>query len=600
MSFLQFKKTNCKNCYKCVRYCPVKSISVKDHQAQIIEDECILCGNCTVICPQKAKQDISAIPQVKELLELGVGAVASVAPSFAAYFGLDSLEPLRQALMAAGFDDAFETAEGAYLVKSEYERLLAKAPGQTLISSCCASINAYIRKHKQEAIPYLAPVLTPMQAHARLLKERCPDKAVVFFGPCVSKKAEAAEDGSQVSCAVTFEELAEWLEEGGIAIQGSVIQSGGSGAAGTGAGSGRAAAEDGAAENGAAGKIPSDVSPDSAGPKRLSRMFPIHGGILQTMARQPGYRYVSVDGLRNSMAAIDDVINGRLPGCFIEMSACNGSCVGGPSFQRRELSALAGEIQVESIALAPYEEDFNIETALPLAASFSDQGKYYMKPSEKQIAGILKKMGKNTPADELNCGMCGYPSCRDKAVAVYYGKAEISMCLPFMKERAESFSDKIINITPNAIVAVDMDLKIQQVNTAACEIFGLTPQDLVGQPVSRILDEFDFVNMITQSTPQVTKYTFLAEYNVYLEQVFLYDKANSVVICIMKNITKEKQRKSQLMKAKTQAANMADDIVERQQRIAHEIASLLGETVAETKVAISDLKETILMDQEER
>ena len=100
-------------------------------------------------------------------------------------------------------------------------------------------------------------------------------------------------------------------------------------------------AEDGAAENGAAGKIPGDVSPDSAGPKRLSRMFPIHGGILQTMARQPGYRYVSVDGLRNSMAAIDDVINGRLPGCFIEMSACNGSCVGGPSFQRRELSALA-------------------------------------------------------------------------------------------------------------------------------------------------------------------------------------------------------------------------------------------------------------------
>lgn len=247
----------------------------------------------------------------------------------------------------------------------------------------------------------------------------------------------------------------------------------------------------------------------------------------------------------------------------------------------------------------PYEEDFNLSAALPLTASFSDQGKYYMRPSEKQIAGLLKKMGKNSPADELNCGMCGYASCRDKAVAVYYGKAEISMCLPFMKERAESFSDKIINITPNAIIAVDMDLKIQQVNTSACEIFGLTPQDLLGQPVSRILDEFDFVNMITQSLPRTTKYTFLAEYNVYLEQVFLFDKANSIVICIMKNITKEKQRKSQLMKAKTQAANMADDIVERQQRIAHEIASLLGETVAETKVAISDLKETILMDQDD-
>lgn len=563
MSFLQFKKTNCKNCYKCVRYCPVKSISVKDHQAQIIEDECILCGNCTVICPQKAKQDVSATPQVQELLDLGVGIVASVAPSFAAYFGLSGIAPLRQALQAAGFDDAFETAEGAYLVKTEYEKLLALKEGRTLISSCCATINSYIRKHKQEAIPYLAPVMTPMQAHARLLKERFPDKAVVFIGPCISKKAEAAEAGSSVSCAVTFEELKDWLAEKGIAVQGA----------------GEPAAAD--------------------GPKYLSRMFPVHGGILRTMARQPGYRYVSVDGLRKSMAAIDDVIAGRLPGCFIEMSACNGSCVGGPSFQRQELSALAGEMQVESIALGPNEEDFNIKSGLALEAVFSDQGKYYMKPSEKQIDGILKKMGKNSQADELNCGMCGYPSCRDKAVAVYYGKAEISMCLPFMKERAESISDKIINITPNAIVAVDMDLKIQQVNTAACEIFGLTPRDLMGQPVSRILDEFDFVSMITQTKAQVTKYAFLAEYNVYLEQVFLCDKANGTVICIMKNITREKQRRSQLLKARVQAANLADDIAERQQRIAHEIASLLGETVAETKVAIADLKDTILMDQEE-
>ena len=219
MSILQFKKANCKNCYKCVRYCPVKSISVREHQAQIIEDECILCGNCTVICPQKAKQDIRSVPEAQKLLGLGTGVVASIAPSFAAYFGLQSLEPLRQALKALGFDDAFETAEGAYLVKTEYEKLLAAAPDKTYLSSCCATINAYIRKHRQEAIPYLAPVLTPMQAHARLLKERFPKKAVVFFGPCISKKAEAAEEGSQVSCAVTFEELADWLEEAGITIE---------------------------------------------------------------------------------------------------------------------------------------------------------------------------------------------------------------------------------------------------------------------------------------------------------------------------------------------------------------------------------------------
>jgi transcriptional regulator of aromatic amino acid metabolism len=195
--------------------------------------------------------------------------------------------------------------------------------------------------------------------------------------------------------------------------------------------------------------------------------------------------------------------------------------------------------------------------------------------------------------------MCGYHSCRDKAVAILAGKAEINMCLPFMNERAESFSNQIINITPNAILSVDMDLKVQQINQAACEIFRLAAHDVIKQPVSRILDEFDFVEIIMQGKEKLEKTTFLPEYNAYLNQVFLFDKESSMVVCIMQDISRARQKKNLSMKKKVQAAALADEIVDKQLRIVHEIASLLGETAAETQIAVRDLKETIMMDDEE-
>jgi transcriptional regulator of aromatic amino acid metabolism len=195
--------------------------------------------------------------------------------------------------------------------------------------------------------------------------------------------------------------------------------------------------------------------------------------------------------------------------------------------------------------------------------------------------------------------MCGYSSCREKAAAVFEGKAEISMCLPFMKERAESVSGTILDITPNAIVAVDGDLHIQYINAAACKMFKTDYGEIKGSPVSAILDEFDFVDMLTSDKKSMTKHTYLPDFSVYVEQEFRYDKASGIVICVMKNITQSRQQRMGLMKAKVQAANMADEIVEKQLRAVHEIAALLGETAAETKAAVHNLKETIMMDSED-
>ena len=195
--------------------------------------------------------------------------------------------------------------------------------------------------------------------------------------------------------------------------------------------------------------------------------------------------------------------------------------------------------------------------------------------------------------------LCGYRTCRDKAIAVYEGRAEISMCMPYMKERAETYSEKIINVSPEGIVTVGKKLKVKQINKAACKIFGIKdPADIIGYPVSRIMDEYDFVKMISQDETQVTDEVFLADYNVYLERIFICDPERTLFTCIMRDVTKARQRRNKIQKTKIHAADLADDIIANQLRIVHEIASLLGETAAETKVAVHDLKEAIMLDED--
>ena len=562
MSILQFKKANCKNCYKCVRNCPVKAIRIVDQQAQIVEEDCILCGLCTVVCPQNAKEDISCLGEVRKLLLQGREVVAAVAPSFTAYFNGCDWELFSGAMKQLGFSKVFETAEGAYLVKREYERLLRDESREgPVISTCCSSINQYVQKYMPEAIPFMAPVVTPLRAITRVIREQCPGAAIVFLSPCISKKTETTALG----CAdgpdydLTFDDLEDWMKESGIVLHRSLTNA-------------------------------------SA---KLSRMFPVTGGILRTMERQPGWRYLAVDGMEDCMETLRAAVDGKLTRCFIEMSACAGACVGGPAFLKREKVKAASIAAVQAAALDGTETDFEDVEPIPMESTLRKASVFRPDPSEEQLAGILKRMGKNSPSDELNCGICGYPTCREKAKAVFLGRADITMCLPYMKEKAESYSDKIVDVSPNAIISVGRDLRVKQINQAACEIFHIRKrEDIIGYPVSRIMDEFDFVRMLSGDGRQIQNYTYLSDYNVYLEQVFICDEDKEIVTCIMKNVTQSRQKRNQIRQVKLRTASMADEIVEKQMRIAHEIASLLGETVAETKVAVNDLKNTILMDED--
>ncbi len=551
---LKLKKSNCKNCYKCIRHCPVKSIRFSGNQAHIVGDECILCGHCVAVCPQNAKEVVDETEKVKVLIQSGLPVIASIAPSFAANYTGVGINGMRAALKKLGFADAEETSIGATIVKNEYNRMLHNNEKDILISSCCHSANLLIQKYFPNLLPYLADVYSPMQAHSIDIKKRNPEAKTVFIGPCVAKKDEAAHYKNIVDAVLTFDELSDWLESENIIPE-------------------------------------SDLDDNEAS---RARLFPTSGGIIRTMGeRVPDYTYLAVDGAQSCIAALKDIEKGNIHKCFIEMSVCKGSCIGGPMMDKTVSMPIR---QYKAINDYAGSRDFEIEQPAPekLIKLFERIDTIPDKPTEMQIKEVLRKMGKTKPEDELNCGSCGYDTCRAKAEAVFRGKAEISMCLPYLKERAESFSDNIVNNTPNGIIVLNEEMEVQQINRAARNIMNIrNSSDVMGQPVVSILDPTDFMTVKQTGRNITDKKVYLAEYHKYVEMTVIFDSDYNVIIGMMKDITDEEneRRKKEEISAKT--VEIADKVVDKQMRIVQDIASLLGETAAETKIALTKLKETI-------
>ena len=551
---LKLKKSNCRNCYKCIRHCPVKSIRFSAGQAHIIGDECILCGTCFVVCPQNAKEIADDTEKVKVLIQSGSPVVVSLAPSFIANYEGAGIESMREAMKKLGFYDVEETALGATMVKREYDRILNEEDQDVVISSCCHSINLLIRKYFPDLHNCLADVISPMQAHCQDIKRRIPGAKTVFIGPCVAKKAEAEEYEGTVDATLTFEDLSRWLEAEHIEIKKEII--------------------------------PDDHS--------KARFFPTTGGILKTMAKNAGgYRYMALDGVENCIAALKDIQAGLVHHCFIEMSACAGSCIGGPVMEKYHRNPVKDYLSVADYAGS---EDFPVEQPgiSELKQIFTPIERKAVMPVETEIRQILMEMGKFKPSDELNCGSCGYHTCREKAIAIYQGKADISMCLPFLKEKAENFSDAIVKNSPNALIVLNDDLEVQQLNEAAVKLLNLrSASDVLGDQVVRILDPSKFIRVKNTSRGIYNERSYLAEYKRYVEETIVPAEKGRMLLCIMRDVTAEEDERQRKEDLSRQTVETADKVVEKQMRIVQEIASLLGETAAETKIALTKLKESI-------
>ena len=403
MDVLRFSPDKCINCYKCVRNCPVKSVRVFKGMPQIVSSDCILCGKCVAVCPRHAKEDISQVPAIQRLIDSGKTVIASVDSTYLPYFGLNGFQGLRQALKEMGFADAYEAAEGAQLVQRQLEVLASQTEDKPIITSGCPTIVLYCEKHFPEALPYLAPVVSPAQAHAQLLRQRCPGASIVYIGPCVSRKEETKSfESVGADYAITLTEFEIWI---------------------------------------------------------------------------------FVDGLSDCIRVLKSVAAGGLRGCFIEMAACHGNCIGGMVFTHKKMNLLEARRMVETQSV--YDGgDYDIPEQIGMHRALEDHRiRPQEMPAEGVISGIMRNMGKFTKADQLDCGLCGYPTCREMAIAQYAGRAEVTMCVPYMIKKAETYSEMIINIAPEGIVSVDRDLKVRQINRAACRIFAIRDTaDIVGYP----------------------------------------------------------------------------------------------------------------------
>lgn len=553
--YLDFKDAKCKDCFKCLRECPVKAIRYENHQAKIIEQRCILCGRCTLVCPQNAKQVHSELDDVLALLSSGRKVVASLAPSFVSSFDTQDLDVMKEALFALGFAEVEETAVGAKAVTEEYARLLGTGEFKNFITSACPAVNRMISIYYPDALKYLAPVPSPMVAHARMLKKRDPDAAIVFIGPCIAKKREAAESGI-IDGVLTFEELSTVFAQKNIDLC----------------------------------KI--EAKRHAEGTELKARYYPIPRGIIKSFDSLPaGYEYVAVDGVERCAEVLDEI--DTLSGLFLELNCCEYACVGGPC----RLHVKGGNIKSNENVRKYAAKDMGAAPAVTEQVDLTEKHPRIILddfvPSEKDIRAILAKTGKNSPEDELNCGACGYSTCREKAIAVLNGYADIEMCLPYMRSRAESMSYEIIQNTPNGIVLMGDDFKILDINTRAMKLLGITEHDVRGMLAFDCFDCEEFINAVTRGRNVSKKKVFVNRTKKYIELSIILLQEHKVLFGVMKDITESVEYDEKLNAVKLETLATTDEVIKKQMRVAQEIASLLGETTAETKVALNKLKQTL-------
>lgn len=561
MWIIDFFKSNCKNCYACVRACPVNAIQVQAEQAKIVKERCIGCGKCLKVCPKNAKHVQSELEKVKTYLKQEGKVVASVAPSFAALFDKGS-EKLPAALKKLGFDVVEETVVGAELVTEVYEAY-SKMPGdQCYMTSCCPTVNALIQKHYPEVIPFLIPVVSPAACHGKMIKRHYgKETKVVFIGPCLSKKIEGIEEES-IDAVLTFEELLEWIKEEKIDWEN--LQT-----------------------------MPFDAT------EERQRSYPIVGGMTHTIKDQSLPRkIIQIDGVDECIDMMPHIMKGAFKNTLIEIHGCRQSCISGAGmpqdgvniYERRERIKKYAEEQ--SIEVAP-EEEKTITDSINLHKEFHNLKHQLKIPSEEEIESILNSIGKETKLDELNCGSCGYKTCRDKAIAVFNDMAEPNMCLPFMRQKAETLTNIIFEATPNLIIMVNEALEVIEINPAARKFFDLSKDISNRLPVSALMDEESFKEVRRMKKSILNQKIFLHGIDATVVQSIIWSDYHAIMVWIANDVTYDEKKNKQLQNMKIEAIDMAQQVINKQMTVAQEIASLLGETTAETKVTLTKLKQLI-------
>lgn len=587
MDFIERVPAKCKDCYKCLRECPVKAIQVKrepdslEMHVQIIDDRCILDGKCIRVCPQKAKRPRSDVKAVKSLLARGFEVAAAVAPSFAALLPLKDPLQLPTILRKLGFSLVSETALGAEIVARAHENLFSKSKGPLITTACPAVVNL-VEKHYPEAIPYMAPLVSPAVAHGRYLKKLRKDIKVVFIGPCVAKKDEALRPDSAFSLDVvlTFTELWSWIQEEQIDLD--CIE-------------------------------PSDFDPPYPD---TGRLFPTEGGLIKAAKIRESivsHRVAVASGIENCVEMLRHLISGKADLDLVELMACPGGCLGGPGavndldvFTRRQLLLqywqnhrfqTASKKTPTSQGKNSSQESTN-SPKLPdslLYRSYRNRKPKEIDVPEEEIKKILAITGKYSPEDELNCGACGYQSCRDKAIACYKGYADPTMCIPYMRRKAESMANSIVSAIPSAIIVVSSEGNILDVNPSAQLLAKKSIKQLIGSPLESIVPK-DLCSKI-RVVGNEDVYRSTAEFSGrFFDLTVFPEPTQRVKVVILTDKTQERKDKERIEKMREETLARVEQVIRKQMAVAQKIAGLLGETTAETKGSLSQLVKILKHD----
>lgn len=570
MKYINVAEANCKNCYKCLKVCPVKSIKYSDNHVEVLENECILCGRCIRNCPQHAKSLVNDISGLKQAVrESRRRKVAALAPSYIASFGTENRFRIAGALQSLGFDAVEETSVGAHAVTKEYARILESDEMDNMITTCCPSVVFLVQKYFPKLTPQLAQVLSPMEAHGEFLRRKYGDDAlIVFFAPCISKIEEArVSEKRYIDGVITFKQLSRWFVKEDIEL-----------------------------EKCAEGYFGNDPS--------SSAIYPIFEGIVKDVrANLPEdshvfnkYNFISVQGAKDVIELLEEISEGRIHNCFIEASTCYGSCINGPEKPDTEYHPISTGIDMMRYLRADRDIREADLSSLDLSRRILPDPVKEDIPDEETIRSILAQIGKTQPSHELNCGSCGYRTCRDKAIAVYQNKAELYMCLPYMSQISETLANVTLSVSPDYIIAVDRDLRVKECNLAAQHLLKMTKNEVVGRRIDEFLDPLDFALAVGEERNVPLHKVSYNERGITVNQTVIYIPEQGLAIAFLHDVTRQEQETESINKLKLETMEMAQNVIDKQMTVAQEIASLLGETTAETKVTLTKLKDLIVYD----
>lgn len=557
--FIRLEQGHCHNCLRCVRACPTNAMTYLHNRPTIVEDECILCGQCYKVCPHDAKAVISDLDRIKGWLNNHEQVIISAAPSFTAVW--PQFDSLVRILEGRGFSAVRETAEGAKLVTKAFRNLIDEGTMENIITTCCPAVNALIEKEYGELTPYMAPVVSPMIAHGRMLKEEHPEAKIVFLSPCIAKFKEIrdARFAGAIDACIGMEELIQWIE-------GTLEES--------------------------------ETSDWQDFEGSIARLYPTPGGILNCIDHDNvDYKYINVEGVDRIKKVLEAMKEGTLKGYFAEMSACIGSCMGGPLLSHFKHNEWLGQSVIRE------NVDMNAKISggplpIDLSAEWKPEDIWRPTHTEEEIQKEMIALGKVSQDKIHDCGACGYETCRLKAIAVLDGKADPRICLPEALERAESLSNVVIENTPNGIIVLDKDLNIREMNPSARKMLNLDMVNPTGMPIITVLPD-DALERLIRMTGRKTEYmrVFYENYKLLVDHAIVNVESQDLYVLILMDRTSENAREVQLRKMRERTMNVTAAVIDEQMRTVQEIASLLGETTARSKVALTNLKRS--MDEDE-